>query len=55
MEKQVVQVEVKFLQQILNYLSTRPYGEVHELCAVLLGKPSEYNVKEPVSNIEELG
>ena len=34
----VVQVERRFLQEILNYLTTKPYQEVHQFVDVLTGR-----------------
>lgn len=49
-----VQVDVRFLQMILDYLKTRPYGEVFQMVDILTGKaqlappqaPPPANIKE---------
>jgi len=52
---QYVQVDVRFLQAILEYLQTRPYGEVWQMVDVLTGR-AQYQQPQPPTppaNIEE--
>ena len=37
-EPEMIPVDVRFLQALLEYLSTRPYSEVHKFIDPLTGK-----------------
>ena len=53
-QTQYAQVDVRFLQVILDYLNTRPYGEVWQMVDVLTGRtqmPQQQST--PPANIQE--
>ena len=49
---QYAQVDVRFLQVILDYLNTRPYGEVFQMVDVLTGR-AQIQPQQPPANIQE--
>ena len=49
---QYAQVDVRFLQVILDYLNTRPYGEVYQMVDVLTGR-TQMQQPTPPANIQE--
>ena len=52
--KQVVKVDVPFLQQILNYLQSKPYVEVHQLIDIILNNQPEPEEKTVQVEVESL-
>jgi len=56
-QPQVVQVELGFMQAIVNYLATRPYGEVHQFMDVLVKNnqlPQPQTQEQGVANLQEV-
>lgn len=50
-QPQFVQVDIRFLQALLDYLSTRPYSEVHQFIDVLIGKnKTQTNPQQHIDN-----
>lgn len=55
-QPQYVQVDVRFLQVILDYLNSRPYGEVWQMVDVLTGRTQlqpQQTPPPPPANIQE--
>jgi len=52
-EKQLVQVEVGFLQAIVDYMSTKPYAEVHQFMEVLVRPQQQQGPKVPDAPLTE--
>ena len=50
---QVVKVDINFLNEIKNYLETKPFNEVHHILNPLLGYNKIQNTTSDVEEIEE--
>jgi hypothetical protein len=46
-EVEFIKVDKRFLQEILNYLSTKPYNEVHQFVDVLVGRQNFQQQPQP--------